>query len=88
MNRHQYIREQERQARRSKITGGVLTAVVHAVLIVGFAFSGFTYLDPPPPEKEQILIDFEEVEIQKPKQRRDGTRPRAEVPSKEVKLVQ
>ena len=88
MNDRQYIREQERQAKRSKITGGALTAIVHAVLIGGFAVSGFTYLDPPPPEREQILIDFEEVEIQKPKQRRDGTRPRAEEPSKEIKLVQ
>ena len=88
MKVHQYIKEQERQARRSKITGSVLTVVVHVVLIAGFAVSGFTYLDPPPPEKEQILIDFEEIEIQKPKQRRDGTRPRAEEPSKEVKLVQ
>ena len=88
MNDRQYIREQERQTKRSKITGGALTAIVHAVLIGGFAVSGFTYLDPPPPEREQILIDFEEVEIQKPKQRRDGTRPRAEEPSKEIKLVQ
>ena len=88
MSKHQYIREQEKQAKRSKITGGALTVIVHAVLIGGFAVSGFTYLDPPPPEKEQILIDFEEIEVQKPKQRRDGTRPRAEVPSKEIKLVQ
>ena len=65
-----------------------MTVVIHGVLIAGSAVSGFTYLDPPPPEKEQILIDFEEVEIQKPKQRMDGTRPRAEEPSKEIKLVQ
>ena len=62
MNNHQYIKEQAKQAKRSKITGGVLTVVVHAVLIGGFAVSGFTYLDPPPPEREQILIDFEETE--------------------------
>jgi TonB family protein len=88
MDRHQYITEQEKQVTRSKITGSVLTVVVHAVLIAGFAVSGFTYLDPPPPEKEQILIDFEEIEVKKPEQRRDGTRPRAEEPSKEIKLVQ
>lgn len=88
MDRRQYITEQEKQAKRSKITGSVLTVIVHAVLIGCFALSGFTYLDPPPPEKEQILIDFEEIEIKKPVQRRDGTRPRAEVPSKEIKLVQ
>ena len=42
----------------------------------------------PPPEKEQILIEFEEVEIKKPKQTWRGTSPRAEVPSKEINLVQ
>ena len=65
-----------------------MTVLVHAILIGCFFVSGFTYLDPPPPEKEQILIDFEEIEIKKPKQRRDGTSPRAEVPSKEINLVQ
>jgi len=88
MTEGQYIRERETQERRSRISGGVLTVVIHTVLIGCFFVSGFTYLDPPPPEKEQILIDFEEVESQKPKQRRDGTRPRAEEPSKEIKLVQ
>lgn len=62
--------------------------LIHAILIGCFFVSGFTYLDPPPPEREQILIDFEEVEIKKPKQRRDGTSPRAETSSKEINLVQ
>ncbi len=83
-----YIFERERQEKRSVVTGGFLTVFVHAALIGCFFVSGFTYLDPPPPEKEQILIEFEDVEIQKPKQRRDGTRPRAETPSKEINLVQ
>ena len=73
---------------RSTIIGGVLTVIAHGVLIGGFCVSGFTYLDPPPPEKEQILIDFSEAEIKKPKQRMDGTRPRAEEPSKKINLVQ
>lgn len=83
-----YIQEQERRRKRSRITGGALTIAVHAVLIGSFFVSGLTYLDPPPPEKEMIVIDFDEVEIQKPKQRRDGTKPRAEERSKEIKLVQ
>jgi hypothetical protein len=83
-----YLQEQDKQQKRSVMTGGFLTIVAHAVLIGCFFVSGFTYLDPPPPEKEQILIDFSEVEIQKPKQRRDGTKPRAEVRSKEINLVQ
>lgn len=51
---------------------------------------GFKYLDPPPPEKEMILIEFEEPEIQKPKQTWNGTRPQVAVPdlSKPINLVQ
>lgn len=84
----QYIRERDRQSKVSRTTGVVLTVSVHACLIACCFFSGFTYLDPPPPEKEQILIEFEEVEIKKPKQTWRGTSPRAEVPSKEINLVQ
>jgi TonB family protein len=58
------------------------------MLFILLAVSGYTYLDPPPPEREQILIEFEEIETQKPKQRWDGSRPRAEEPSKETNLVQ
>ena len=84
----QYIRERDRQSKVSRTTGVVLPVSVHACLIACCFFSGFTYLDPPPPEKEQILIEFEEVEIKKPKQTWRGTSPRAEVPSKEINLVQ
>ena len=84
----QYMQERNRQQTRSRISGGVLVVLTHGVLIGTLFVGGFTYIDPPPPEKEQIVIDFSEVEIQKPKQRRDGTRPRAEVPTKEIKLVQ
>ena len=84
----QYIRERDRQSKVSRTTGVVLTVSVHACLIACCFFSGFTYLDPPPPEKEQILIEFEEVEIKKPKQTWRDTSPRAEVPSKEINLVQ
>lgn len=88
MAEHQYINQQNKDSRISTVTGGVLALVVHAVLIVVLLFSGYTYLDPPPPEKEQILIEFEQEETVKPKQRRDGTKPRAEEPSKEINLVQ
>ena len=83
-----YILERKRQEMRSKVTGSVLTVIVHAGLICCFFMSGFTYLYPPPPEREQILIEFEEAEVRKPEQRRDGTTPRAEEASKEIKLVQ
>ena len=84
----QYIQERDRQNKASKATGLVLTVAVHVGLVACCFIAGFTYLDPPPPEKEQILIEFEEVEIQKPKQTWKGTKPRAEVASKEINLVQ
>ena len=82
------MHNQNKDSRNSVLTGVFLTVVVNAGLAVVLATSGFTYLDPPPPDKEQILIEFEEVEVEKPKQKRDGTKPRAEVPSKEINLVQ
>ena len=84
----QYIRERDRQHRNSRATGVVLTVSIHACMVACCFFAGFTYLDPPPPEKEQILIEFDEVEIKKPKQTWNGTKPRAEVPSKDINLVQ
>ena len=78
------MREQNKDSRNSALSGVFLTVVINAGLAVVLATSGYTYLDPPPPDKEQILIEFEEVETVKPKQRRDGTKPRAEVPSKEI----
>ena len=83
-----YIQERIRQETRSIICGGVLAFMTNGVLVAGMCIGGFTYLDPPPPEKEQILIEFDEVEIKKPKQTRNGSKPRAEVPSKEINLVQ
>ena len=82
------MQERQRQQRRSIISGGVFAIVANGMLVTGLCVGGFTYLDPPPPEKEQIIIDFEEVETKKPKQRRDGTKPRAEIQSKEINLVQ
>ena len=84
----QYIYERNRQNAVSRTTGVVLTVAVHACLIACCFITGFTYLDPPPPEKEQILIEFEEEEIKKPKQTWNGSKPRAEVPSKDINLVQ
>lgn len=84
----QYIYERNRQNAVSRTTGVVLTVAVHACLIACCFITGFTYLDPPPPEKEQILIEFEEAEVKKPKQTWKGTSPRAEVASKDINLVQ
>ena len=86
----QYIRERERQERLSRRGGAVFTIIVHAALFVCFLHTGFTYLDPPPPEKELILIEFDEPEIERPRQTWNGSRPQAVNPdrSKPINLIQ
>lgn len=86
----QYLRERERQEKKSRVTGATLTVVMHIALLVCCFLTGFTYLDPPPPEQEQILIEFDEPEIQKPRQTWNGTSPRVSIPdpSKDINLVQ
>ena len=88
MSEGQYIYKQKKNNNISRATGVVLTVSIHAALIACFFVSGFTYLYPPPPEQQQILIDFSEVEVQEPEQVWNGTQPRAEEPSKEIELVQ
>ncbi len=86
----QYLRERERQEQRSRVTGVTLTVVMHVALLVCCFLTGFTYLDPPPPEQEQILIEFDEPEISRPRQTWDGSRPQAYEPDpkKDINLVQ
>lgn len=86
----QYIRERDRQERRSRTTGIALTVTLHACMAVCCFVTGFTYLDPPPPEKEQILIEFDEPKIEKPRQIWNGSRPQTVTPdpSKPINLVQ
>ncbi len=86
----QYLKERERQAKLSGVTGVALTVVMHGALLTCCFFTGFTYLDPPPPEQEQILIEFDDPEIRKPRQTWNGTSPRAYEPdpTKDISLVQ
>ena len=90
MAEHRYIRERARQERNSRTTGVVLTVILHVTTAVCFFATGFTYLDPPPPENERILIDFEEVEVQKPEQTWKGAQPQVEKPKPKepINLVQ
>lgn len=88
MDDRRYIQERERQGKFSRVTGVILTLCIHFILIACFMVTGFTYLDPPPPERDQILIDFEEVKPVKPKQTLDGTRPKAPEAAKDLNLVQ
>lgn len=88
MSTGRYIQERKKQTNTSRATGVVLTVSIHVALFVCFFVSGFTYLYPPPPEQQQIVIDFEEFETKEPEQVWNGTQPRAEDPSKEIKLIQ
>ena len=85
-----YLKDREIQERTSRMTGVVLTAALHAGIVTCLFMTGFTYLDPPPPEKEMILIEFDEPEIEKPKQIWNGTRPQAvnPDPTQPINLVQ
>ena len=57
----QYLREREKEAKFSTVTGIVLTVAVHLVVLLSCAFTGLKYLYPPPQE-QTFLIDFEEEE--------------------------
>ena len=90
MPEQKYIQERTRQSRLSSATGVALTLSVHIAIVACCFVTGFTYLDPPPPEKEQILIEFDEVETEKPKQVWNGTQPKAvqPKPNEPINLVQ
>lgn len=90
MEKHQYIRDRERQEKISRTNGALLTAAAHIGLGACLFFAGFTYMDPPPPEQEQILIEFDEPEIERPRQTWNGSRPQAvnPDPTKPINLVQ
>lgn len=85
-----YRQEREKQEKLSRVSGGILTVAAHIVLAACLFITGFTYLDPPPPEKTPILIDFSEPEIQKPEQVWNGTKPQVATPdpAKPINLVQ
>jgi TonB family protein len=87
-----YLREREKQQRNSIVTGVTMVVVLSIALALVLLKNGFTYLDPPPPDKSPITMDFIEVEEEKvkPKQQWNGTRPTVEKPdpTKETELVQ
>ena len=90
MAEQKYIQERAKQATRSKVAGVAVTVSLHLVLLLTFLYSGITYLDPPPPEQEQFLIEFEEPVIEKPKQIWNGTQPKAvePKPTEPINLIQ
>ncbi len=86
-----YQLERIRQEHNSRMNGLILTLAVHAILIgIGF-FAGFKYLYPPPPEKESILIEFEqEFELEIDRSSARGFEPRVEMPdpTRDIHMVQ
>ena len=86
-----YQRTQQQREKNATVTGILVTAGIHAAALVLLLTSGLTYLDPPPPERTSLLIEFEE-EVQEVKtvQTRVGQQPQAEEVdlSREVELVQ
>jgi len=86
-----YQRTRERREKNANVSGIVLTLGIHALALVVLLTSGLKYLDPPPPERTSLLIEFEEEEVRvKPLQTRVGRQPQAEEVdvTKPVELVQ
>ncbi len=86
-----FQRSRLKREKDSNVTGLVVTLVFHALLAVVLLTSSLTYLDPPPPERTSLLIEFEvEQEQVKPMPTRTGRQPQAENVdvSKPVELVQ
>lgn len=85
----QYLREREKEAKVSTMTGIVLTVAVHLVVLLSCAFTGLKYIYPPP-EEQTFLIDFEEDEVQQIRRQRIGRQPQAEDidKTKPVELIQ
>ena len=74
-----YQRTQRQQEQRAGLTGLAVTLGVHALALVALLTSGFTYLDPPPPERSSLVIEFEEeLEMEKPMPSRTGRQPQAD----------
>ena len=87
MQNDQIIRQ--RRERNAKITGIIMTVVLHLCALVLVSFSGLKYIYPPPQE-QTFLIDFTEVEQEPVRQIFNGSQPQAEEVdvTKPIELVQ
>lgn len=83
-----YRQQRIRTSREGSTVGMVTTVLVHLLLVVFGAFSGFKYIYPPP-EERSILIEFEEVNEPDPIQVRAGRQPSAvnADPHRRIELV-
>ena len=74
-----YQRTREKREKNAHVTGLVVTLAVHALALVFCLTSGLSYLDPPPPERTSLVIEFEEEqEREVPVATRIGREPQAE----------
>ena len=86
-----YQRTREQRDKHANVAGIAVTVLVHAVALVICLTSGLKYLDPPPPERTSLVIEFEdELVLEKPLPTRAGREPQAEEVdvTKPVELVQ
>lgn len=72
-----YQRNRQKAEKNAGVSGILLTLGIHALAAVTLLTSGLTYLDPPPPERTSLLIDFEEAPKEDPVTRL-GNEPQAE----------
>ena len=86
-----YQRTRQQRDRRANVTGILVTVAVHALALIICLTSGLSYLDPPPPERTSLVIEFEEeLAVEKPTPSQIGREPQAENVdvTKPVELVQ
>ena len=84
-----YLRDREREAKVSTVTGIVLTVAVHVLACLLCVFTGMKYIYPPPQE-QTFLVDFSEDEPQPIRRQNRGRQPQAEEidRTKPVELIQ
>ncbi|MBP3256679.1 MAG: hypothetical protein J6M23_01590 [Bacteroidales bacterium] len=86
-----YQRSRIQREKSSNVTGIVATLLFHALGLGVLLTGGLTYLDPPPPERTPLLIEFEVEQVQEKRApTRTGRQPQAETVdrTKPVELVQ
>ena len=86
-----YLRTRGVQEKNARVSGIVITVALHVALALLCLFTGMSYLDPPPPERTSLLIEFEPLEEDvRIHQTKIGRQPQADEvdPTREVELVQ
>lgn len=77
---NQFLQERKKTESNGRLTGGLLTLLVHALLLLSLSLGGLSYIYPPPPETS-FLMDFTDDIQEQPEQPRIASKkiePRAE----------